>query len=489
MSEGNKQYVIDRSKVKRAQRKTRKNIQNLHAVRVTEHKFGAFFFDGRKDQTRIFDGGQLKDITEDHYTVLKQPGSEYLFHVTTKGSTADEICTAITTRFDSMHIKYDDIFAIGCDGTVTNTGPKGGVIRIFEDRLHRPVQWLICLLHLNELPLRHLILKLDGKTLSPVQFEGPIGRSICRPEKEIKTKIVRFKKIRFDCTVPDIESAAKYFSADQKYLFDMCTAISSGKVNRSLARRSLGKLSMARWLTTANRILRVYISTCNPSATLRLLAQFIVQVYAPSYFNIMAFPQFTHGSRHLAEMIKRSRGLPIEAVQIINDTIERNGYFAHPENILIAMLDDHRANIREFAYLQIIAAKEMNENPDDRLFQIPKINFDCKSYEEMIDWQNEAISVPPILRSVDITYENMDVLVAKTITEHNFIPNLRELPCHTQSVERCVQIVATAAKTIVGEQQRNGHVLSVINSRKNMPMFRQKSHYKPGKPSNLPPKV
>ena len=57
--------------------------------------------------------------------------------------------------------------AIGCDGTNVNSGVKGGVIRLLELELGRPLQWLICLLHANELPLRHLLQKLDGVTHGP----------------------------------------------------------------------------------------------------------------------------------------------------------------------------------------------------------------------------------------------------------------------------------------------------------------------------------
>ena len=65
--------------------------------------------------------------------------------------------------------------AIGCDGTNVNTGAHRGVIRLLEQRLGRPLQWFVCLLHANELPLRHLLIKLDGVTSGPKLFSGPIG--------------------------------------------------------------------------------------------------------------------------------------------------------------------------------------------------------------------------------------------------------------------------------------------------------------------------
>lgn len=64
------------------------------------------------------------------------------------------------------------LICIGCDGTNVNTGIKGGVIRLIELELKRPLQWFICQLHGNELTLRHLFQYLDGGTTGPHNFSG-----------------------------------------------------------------------------------------------------------------------------------------------------------------------------------------------------------------------------------------------------------------------------------------------------------------------------
>ena len=58
----------------------------------------------------------------------------------------------------------ENLVAIGCDGTSVNTGFNGGVIRLIEEKLNKPLHWFIFQLHANELPLRHVVQKLDGKT-------------------------------------------------------------------------------------------------------------------------------------------------------------------------------------------------------------------------------------------------------------------------------------------------------------------------------------
>ena len=56
----------------------------------------------------------------------------------------------------------DEIKVVGADSTTIDTGYKNGAIRGLECQLHRPLQWIICSLHLNELPLRHLCRKYIG---------------------------------------------------------------------------------------------------------------------------------------------------------------------------------------------------------------------------------------------------------------------------------------------------------------------------------------
>ena len=67
---------------------------------------------------------------------------------------------------------------MGGDSTNVNTGWKGGAIHFLELKLNKKLIWLICALHTNELPLRHLMINLDGKTVSDNKFGGPIGKLV-----------------------------------------------------------------------------------------------------------------------------------------------------------------------------------------------------------------------------------------------------------------------------------------------------------------------
>ena len=68
----------------------------------------------------------------------------------------------------------ENLNLVGSDSTSSMTGVNNGAIRCMEEIIYRPFQWAICLLHLNELPLRHVFITLDGTTKSPDAFSGPM---------------------------------------------------------------------------------------------------------------------------------------------------------------------------------------------------------------------------------------------------------------------------------------------------------------------------
>lgn len=128
------------------------------------------------------------------------------------------------------------------------------------------MQWIICLLHLNELPFRHLFEYIDGSTSGPRTFSGTIGKDLETCEKKT---VVRFKNILAE--IPEFIS--QYITTDQTYLYNIVKAVSTGLLSKDLANKTPGKMSHARWLTRANRILRLYVSVESPSENLVILVK------------------------------------------------------------------------------------------------------------------------------------------------------------------------------------------------------------------------
>jgi hypothetical protein len=60
------------------------------------------------------------------------------------------------------NIDTSEFISFGCDGTSVNICTRGGVMKLLEEHLGRPLQWLVCQLYANKLLLRYLFQYFDG---------------------------------------------------------------------------------------------------------------------------------------------------------------------------------------------------------------------------------------------------------------------------------------------------------------------------------------
>ncbi|KAJ8930507.1 hypothetical protein NQ314_016691 [Rhamnusium bicolor] len=156
--------------------------------------------------------------------------------------------------------------------------------------------------------------------------------------------------------LPKIERKGYDLSTDQRYLLEIVQSIESGSVSASLASRNPGKLSHARWFTTANRILRLYVASENPSESLRILVNYVMKVYGPFWFRVKLKPSCVEGTRHLFSLIEACKLLPKEVQNIIYPVIQRNGFSAHPKNILLSLLTDENKIYKELGIRRVLKA-------------------------------------------------------------------------------------------------------------------------------------
>ncbi|GBL80258.1 hypothetical protein AVEN_92194-1 [Araneus ventricosus] len=94
-----------------------------------------------------------------------------------------------------------------------------------------------------------------------------------------------------DCSIPDIDR--NLLSKDQQYLLDISNAITLGHCPEDLANRDPGPLSHSRWLTAANGVLMLYISSSDPSRNFKEIVVFILKSYMPVWFAIKKSKYFT----------------------------------------------------------------------------------------------------------------------------------------------------------------------------------------------------
>lgn len=469
----NKQHVIDPNKVARNREIVRKcAIENQERNRAPVI---GLYFDSRCDDTKVRVGNKTIIQKEDHMSMVSHPGSFYLGHVTTPKKCAPSASQDMWSYIEKHSIDTEDLDALGGDGTAVNIGWRGGINVYLERKAGRALQWLICLLHFNELPLKNLLKKHDGKTKSPTLYSGPLGSQLDGCEK---LPIVKFQPIEFKCAIEYTDVAAM-LSSDQRYLYDICSAISEGVCSPKLATRSPGNLSHARFHTLANRLCRLYVSTRKPCALLKLMTKYVLWVYAPAHFKIKAESSCLHGAVHFANIVTASSFLPEEYLVTVQNTFRTNAFFAHPENVILAILNDRRFEIRVRGWQKILEISQSQKPTKEiRPFKLDfEINFMAENYSEIIDWENEFKTVPPILRKFKFESKEAADYAAKKLCDHNFGIDLEKIPCHTQSVERCVKLVTEASLAVIGEEKREGFILNTLQSRNEMPIFRTKRDF------------
>lgn len=157
--EEGKTIIMDKRKVGREREKSR---QDILRARHNAESLIAFSFDGRKNDSltreKVGDRYHTTMEKQPHLVVLREPHSSLLGYVNLqgKGETARAKTNELLAFFTSKELSLDDLIAVCSDGEVTNTGTDGGILRLLEHHLGRPLHWFICLLHFNELPYRHL---------------------------------------------------------------------------------------------------------------------------------------------------------------------------------------------------------------------------------------------------------------------------------------------------------------------------------------------
>ena len=360
--------------------------------------------------------------------------------------------------------------------------------------MQRPLQWIVCLLHENELPFRHLFEKIDGKTTGPDSYSGPIGKQISGKDGlklEPLENSKNFKPIRGK--VPKIYYALE--NNDLKYFYRLCHLVQDGpeKGDLKILNEKPGKVITSRWITTASNILRLYCQTKIPFPfpnarkstrppkhvinyiRLKRLVRIILNLYAPMCFKIRKDHHVSNGSRLLFDQLKLAREnlLPCD-MEVFKDVFKNNCYFAHSEALLLSMLFDSRLEIRSKAVGYIVEARKRSKKYKKlRKYKLPKqyLNFDASEYHELLNWNQmkpREISDPPLLKK--FTDDEL-----KQFSKGQIQLEIGKIPCHSQAVERFVAHTSRAASNEIGYEKRHSNIL---NKQKSFQKFKSKFNKK-----------
>ena len=123
--------------------------------------------DGRKDEKmtmiELNKNYHRNTFFEGHYVIVGEPNGFYLSHVMPKDGTGYKIATSVYSAIKDTALEQK-FKIVRSDGTAVMTGKSKGFIVSLDTLVGRPLQWVICSLHLNEFPLRHVFQNLDGIT-------------------------------------------------------------------------------------------------------------------------------------------------------------------------------------------------------------------------------------------------------------------------------------------------------------------------------------
>lgn len=109
-------------------------------------------------------------------------------------------------------------------------------------------------------------------------------------------------------------------------------------------------------------------------------------------------PQAIHGSRNFFQYINWTRQLPIDMQKIVQGSVQINGFFAHPQNIILSMITYEKEEVRREGFDLIFEARA-NDAKQIRKFNVPNIIFDCESLKNMINWSEVGhITEPPCIQ-------------------------------------------------------------------------------------------
>ena len=134
---------------------------------------------------------------------------------------------------------------------------------------------------------------LDGTTTGPSSFSRPIEKHLNWVVSD--RKVVKYKPIpnpKFPVLPnPVIED----LSSDQYYAYRICSAVMLGTIDTGLELLEVGGSSHSQWLAFGCRILHFHVSQKKQSSDLCILAECLIQVHFPGWFEIKTQNKITGG--------------------------------------------------------------------------------------------------------------------------------------------------------------------------------------------------
>ncbi|KAG0720976.1 hypothetical protein GWK47_047364 [Chionoecetes opilio] len=244
-------------------------------------------------------------IREEHVSVTEEPSGRYLWHFVPEDPVPPEKpAFKVAQALYDLLVTYDStdsLIVLQGDSTRANTGWKGGTHAHLEKMLGRKLFWSICVLHTNELPLRHLITSIDGPTSSDTGFTGPVC-SLLSSVNEIQYN-AEFRGVPGGEDLTEIpEYILVNMSTDQQVSYQLVQAVKRGVLPSELQEIKCGK------------------------------------VYFKLYYDIKVHHRLEDGPKHILTQLRVMKSQPKKVQTAVTCYVRTGAWFAHSECVLLSLM-------------------------------------------------------------------------------------------------------------------------------------------------------
>ena len=140
---------------------------------------------------------------------------------------------------------------------------------------------------------------------------------------------------------------------DQKYLHRIWISVIVGKIKNDLAAIEPGPPSVSRWNTLWSRVLKIYVATAQPSYQLERIATMLVKFTEPMWFQIKRHPYKVDGQHKTFVTLQFLKHLNNNEMSIVKEVVQKNAFFAHSDQLLLAMCSDKNVANRRKAVSKV----------------------------------------------------------------------------------------------------------------------------------------